>query len=233
MNDREREKALAAQAAMQFVADGMVIGLGTGSTAEHAIRLLGGLVRDGLRVSGVPTSERTAALARAEGIPLLLPERGPTIDLTIDGADEVLVNGDAIKGAGGALVREKIVATASRHVVFIVDSSKLVASLGAQPLPVEVVEFGHAFVARQLEDLGFAVTMRASRDGGPYRSENGNPILDARLRSGRALPDDATLRGIAGVVEHGLFRAIARHVVVGRGHTTEIYEKSEVRTGRL
>lgn len=224
MADLDREKDAAARRSLDFVEDGMVVGLGTGTTARYAIERLGARVRDGWRLQGVPTSETTAALARQHGIPLVTLEEVAGIDVTIDGADEVLATGDAIKGAGGALVREKIVATASRRVVFIVDARKLVPRLGAQPLPVEVVPFGWPVVQRALAAHGFDVTLRRDTSGAPFRSDNGNHILDARLRAGAELPDDATLRAIVGVVDHGLFRALAHHVVVGRGDEVEVID---------
>lgn len=221
---REREKAAAAQRSLAFVEDGMVVGLGTGSTAAHAIRGLGALVRAGWRLRGVATSEHTATLARSEQIPLVSLEDVAAIDVTIDGADQVLASGDAIKGAGGALVREKIVATVSRRVVFIVDASKLVTRLGGLPLPIEVVPFGAAVVRRRLEALGFDARLRLDHAQQPFRSDNGNVIVDAQLRPGGNLPDDHTLRAIVGVVEHGLFRGLAHHVVIGRGDDVEVID---------
>lgn len=223
--DREREKAAAARRAVQFVEDGMVVGLGTGSTAAYAIAALGALVRSGShRLRGVPTSEQTAALARAHGIPLVGLDDIDGVDVTIDGADEVLENGDAIKGAGGALVREKIVATASARVVLVVDAGKLVARLGGQPLPVEVVPFGAPVVQRRLAALGLDVTRRHDASGAPFRSDNGNHILDARLRGDATLPDDRALRAIVGVVDHGLFQGLTHHVVVGRGDDAQVID---------
>lgn len=221
---RDREKAAAARRSLGFIEDGMVVGLGTGSTAAHAIRGLGALVRAGWRVRGVPTSEHTAALARREQIPLVSLDEVTEVDVTIDGADEVAVNGDAVKGAGGALVREKIVASVSRRVVLIGDSSKLVDRLGGQPLPVEVVPFGAAVVRRRLETLGFDARLRLDQAQQPFRSDNGNLIVDAQLRSGAELPDDHTLRAIIGVVEHGLFCGLAHHVVIGRGDDVEVID---------
>ena len=220
----ESEKKAAAQRSLGFVEDGMVVGLGTGSTAAHAIRGLGTLVRAGWRLRGVATSERSAALARDERIPLMSLDDVEAIDVTIDGADEVLANGDAIKGAGGALVREKIVASVSQRVVLVVDSTKLVLQLGAQPLPVEVVPFGAAVVQRRLAALGFDARLRVDERQQPFRSDNGNAILDAHLRPGHPLPDDITLRAIVGVVDHGLFRGLAHHVVIGRGNDVEVID---------
>lgn len=224
MADPDREKDAAARRSLDFVQDSMVVGLGTGTTARYAIERLGARVRDGWRLRGVPTSDATAALARQHGIPLVTLEEVEAIDVTIDGADEVLATGDAIKGAGGALVREKIVATASRRVVFIGDARKLVPRLGAQPLPVEVVPFGWPVVQRALAAHGFDATLRRDASGAPFRSDNGNHILEARLRAGAALPDDATIRAIVGVVDHGLFRGLADHVIIGRGDQVEVID---------
>ena len=229
VTDLERERERAARHSLQFVSDGMVVGLGTGGTAAHAIRMIGALVRDGRRLVGVPTSARTAALARDHGIPLVTPDQVDTIDLTIDGADEVVPTCDAVKGAGGALVRERIVAAASRRVVFIVDSSKLVARLGTGPVPFEVVPFGRSGVARRLAALGFEPALRLTPSGSVFQTENGNHILDARWRPAGELPGDDTLRGIAGVVDHGVFRGVAQLVVVGRGEQVEVLER---RSGR-
>lgn len=221
----EREKAAAAQRGVQYVEDGMVVGLGTGSTAAYAIVALGALVRSGShRVRGVPSSEQAANLARAHGIPLIDFDEVDAIDVAIDGADEVLASGDAIKGAGGALVREKIVASASRCFIIVADSHKLVTRLGARPLPVEVVPFGWRLVRRRLEALGFDVTLRMTAADQPFRSDNGNHILDAHLRAGASLPDDHTLRAIVGVVDHGLFRGLAHHVVIGRGDAAQVFD---------
>jgi len=224
VSTRDQEKALAAARSLQFVQDGMTVGLGTGSTAAHAIRELGARVRAGWRLRGVPTSERTAALARAEQIPLVSLDDVAEIHVTIDGADEVLASGDAIKGAGGALVREKIVASVSRRVVFIADASKLVTRLGGHPVPVEVVPFGAAVVQRRLAGLGFDARLRLDASQQPFRSDNGNYIVDARLLAGATLPDDHTLRAIVGVVEHGLFRGFAHHIVIGRGDDVEVID---------
>jgi ribose 5-phosphate isomerase A len=222
VTDLDRERALAARHSLQYVSDGMVVGLGTGATAAHAVRMIGALVRDGLRLVGVPTSAATAALASEHGIPLVSLDQVEAVDVTIDGADEVAPNGDAVKGAGGALVRERIVAAASRRVVFIVDSSKPVARLGARPVPFEVVPFGQSGVARRLAVLGFEPALRLTPGGSILVTENGNHILDAQWTHVEDLPDDDALRRIAGVVDHGVFRGVAHVVVVGRGDRAEV-----------
>ncbi|MBA5779358.1 ribose-5-phosphate isomerase RpiA [Stappia sp. F7233] len=211
----DQMKAKAAAAALEEVKGGMRLGLGTGSTAEHFVRLLGPRVRAGLDVVGVPTSERTAALARSEGIRLATLEELPELDLTVDGADELDSELALIKGGGGALLREKIVASASARMIVIADASKKVETLGAFPLPIEVVPFGlgatRRAIAKVLEELGY--TPRLSLRGGdasPYVTDGHHHILDADLRqigAPRAL-SDALLR-IPGVVEHGLFLGLA------------------------
>ena len=224
MPDLDTEKAAAARRSLEYVQDGMVLGLGTGSTASLAVTMIGDLVRQGWRLTGVATSTATTTLARQCGIPVVDPAQVQAIDLTIDGADEVLRNGDAVKGAGGALVREKIVASASERVVFIVDSTKLVQRLGGRPIPFEVVPFGASFVQRRLSELGFAVTLRRVASGEVFRSDNGNHLLDALWPGSAELPDDVTLRSIAGVVDHGIFRHLAHHVIVGRSDGVEIID---------
>jgi ribose 5-phosphate isomerase A len=216
--DQQELKRLAAERAVGLVPDGAVIGLGSGSTAEIALRLLGERVRrEGLRLRGVPTSERTAGLAREAGIPLTTLEDAPQLDLTLDGADEVAPNLDLVKGLGGALTREKIVAVSSRLEVILVDSSKLVGTLGEHgPLPVEVLPFGWKRAAAELEDHGLAPERRTTPTGEPYVTDNGNYILHLRtgpIADPRGL--DTLLRSVVGVVETGLFLGIAGLVLVG------------------
>jgi ribose 5-phosphate isomerase A len=210
-------KRQSAETAVAEVRDGMVLGLGTGSTATIAVDLLGARVREGLRVIGVPTSERTAAQARALGIALGDLGEHPQLDLTIDGADEVHTGTlDLIKGLGGALLREKIVAAASRRMIVIVDESKLVPQLGLRSrLPVEVVPFGWQATLRHLERAGAEGRLRRTPDGAPVVTDNGNHIIDCAL----AIPDPAEAASrlglIPGVVETGLFIGMASLVVVG------------------
>ena len=208
-------KRLAAARALDLVQPGMRLGLGTGSTARHFVDLLGARVRDGLAIVGVPTSEATRAQAASLGIPLRTLDDLPELDLTVDGADEVDPQLCLIKGGGGAHLREKIVARASRRMVVIADDSKLVERLGRFPLPIEVVPFGVAVVRRAiaaaLAASGCAgpLMLRTGADG-PFVTDGGNWILDAQLGS---IPDAAALAGaldgITGVVEHGLFIGLA------------------------
>ena len=192
-----------------------VVGLGTGSTAERFIRALGARVRDGLNVRGVPTSRRTEALAIELGIPLVSLDDVEAVDVTVDGADEVDPRLNLIKGFGGALVREKIVAAASRHVLILARREKLVPRLGARGrLPVEVVPFGAAFAARVLGASGLAAVLRTA-DGAPVRTDNGNAILDLSVQ---AIEDpealEEAIRAVPGVVGTGLFLGMAHEVLV-------------------
>ena len=211
-------KRAAALRAVDYVRDGMSIGLGTGSTAQHAVRELGRRVRDeGLKITGVPTSNRTAALATEVGIPLTTLEECPRLDITIDGADEILLDTlDAIKGMGGALLHEKIVALASEEVILILDESKLVTRLADHtPVPVEVVTFGWTRTHDALRGLGCDPTLRKTGSGEPFITDSGNLLLDCRFPP---IEDPHTLalaiKSITGVVDHGLFLGIARRAIV-------------------
>ena len=212
MNDDLKRQA--AEASLADVRDGMVLGLGTGSTAALMVEALGQRVRDGLKVVGIPTSERTAAQARALGIPIVGFDTHPSIDLTIDGADEVHTGTlDLIKGLGGALLREKIVAAASARMTVIVDGSKLVPALGRVRLPVEVTMFGADATALHLRHAGADPVLRQG-GGGPFRTDGGNLIYDCAFAS---IPDPAGLQArlnlIPGVVECGLFVGLATTVI--------------------
>jgi len=216
-NDRDALKRAAAEEAVKLVEDGMVVGLGTGSTAAFAIEALARRHRQGLRFLGIPTSERTAAQAKAAGIPLTSFAEHRQVDLTIDGADEVEHGTlNLIKGLGGALLREKIVAAASRHLVIIADGSKLVDRLGTHaPVPVEVVAFGLEATHATLEVLGASARLRLSPAGEPVVTDNGNRIIDCRFSP---IADPARLedriRRVVGVVESGLFIGRADPVFV-------------------
>ena len=220
----EGEKRLAAARAVDLVQAGMTVGLGTGSTAAFAIGLLGRRVRDGLAVRGVATSEAAAALARTEGIPLADLNEAERVHLAIDGADEVDRRKRCIKGGGGALLREKIVANAADRFVVIVDSGKTVERLGAFPLPVEVVPFAVEQVRRRMLALGASVELRAGKDG-LFVTDEGNRILDCRFG---AIADPAALAArldaVPGIVGHGLFIDLADDVIVGRGNSAQFME---------
>src|SRR5438309_271773 len=177
----EGEKEAAARASIEMVRDGDIVGLGTGSTAAYAVRFLGERVRAGLKIRGIPTSIHTRELAASIGIPLTTLDEFQAIDVTIDGADEVDPELRLIKGGGGALLREKIVASASRKLVIIADSTKQVATPGKFPVPVEVIKFAETLVAKKLAGLGAAVTVRGASSGKPFLTDEGNHILDCEF----------------------------------------------------
>lgn len=213
-----RLKQAAAERAVDFIASGMVVGLGTGSTAIHAVYRLGALLRDGALtdILAIATSRATDAAAREAGIPLMPDSMPRDVDIAIDGADEVAPNLDVIKGGGGALLREKIVAQASRRFVLVVDEGKLSAQLGVRwAVPVEVVAFGWESQARFLRELGGEPRLRRGRDGQPFATDSGHLILDTRfgpIADPAALAD--ALAGRAGIVEHGLFLGMATDLIV-------------------
>jgi len=207
-SDENQLKAAAAESAAALVRDGMLVGLGSGTTAALAVNVLGRRVREGLRIVGIPTSESTAAQARALGISLTSLDETSQIEITIDGADEVEEGSlNLIKGHGGALLREKIVANASKHLVIVVDDSKLVHHLAEKfPVPVEVIPFGWQATARQLSSLGAKPALRRKPSGEPFISDGGHYILDCAFEptvSAASLARD--LDHIVGLVEHGLF----------------------------
>ena len=222
MTSQDEQKRAAAMAAVSLVEDGMTLGLGTGSTAAWFVRLLGERAeREGLRVRGVPTSEATAAQARGLGIEVIGLDdvgfgAGGRIDLCVDGVDEVDGLKRAIKGGGGALLREKIVAAGSDRVVYIADASKRVETLGAFPLPVEVIPFAAAFVQSRIASLGCQPAVRQTQDGAPFRTDENNLILDCpfgRIDDPEALAAELSL--IPGVVEHGLFLGMIDEMLFG------------------
>jgi ribose 5-phosphate isomerase A len=230
-------KRAAGSRAALLVEDGMRVGLGTGSTAAHFVAALGERVRSGLSVVGVPTSEATGAAARAEGIPLATLDDGGPLDLTVDGADELDDHLRLIKGGGGALLREKIVASASRRMVVIADGAKHVATLGRFPLPIELVPFGLGATLRLTEaalaraGCAGALRLRSAANGLPFATDGGNRIVDADL--GR-IPDPealaAELAAVPGIVEHGLFLALATGAVIAvpKGDGIGIVELGQV-----
>jgi ribose 5-phosphate isomerase A len=219
---KEEEKEAAGRAAAELVRDGDVVGLGTGSTAYFAVVALGERVKAGLKITSIPTSLQTADLARAAGIPLTTLDEHPEIDITIDGADEIDSKLNLIKGGGGALLREKVVASASRKMVVVADSGKIVAVLGKFPLPVEIISFARAVIENKIVSLGGSPKLRTRPDGSPYLTDNGNQILDCSFGK---IADPAELArelsGIPGIVEHGLFIGLATVALVGRGDRVE------------
>ena len=211
----EVRKRNAAEASLAFVEPGMVLGLGTGSTAAHMIEMLGAKVRRGLAVTAVPTSAATARLAIEHGVPLVDLERVERLDLTIDGADEIDPALNLIKGGGGALLREKIVAQLSRRMIVIADAAKRVPQLGAFPLPVEVIPFAAVALVARLTALGCTAALRLA-DGARMVTDEGNNIIDCAFdRIDRPAELAATLSAIAGVVEHGLFLGTAERALIG------------------
>jgi ribose 5-phosphate isomerase A len=210
-------KKIAAEAAVKQVKDGMMVGLGTGSTAAYAIDALGKLVQNGLLITGIPTSEQTARQASALGIPLATLDEQTQVDLTIDGADEVERGSlNLIKGRGGALLREKIVASASTRLVIIVDETKLVERLGTlSAIPVEVVPFGWPVAARKLRELGATVSVRRGDEDKLFVTDGGHYILDCTFGPIAAPSSlEQKLNSIVAVVEHGLFLGLTSEVIV-------------------
>ncbi|MCR2802926.1 ribose-5-phosphate isomerase RpiA [Paenibacillus soyae] len=219
------EKQLAGEKAAEFVKNGMTVGLGTGSTVYYTIRRIGEMVKEGLTIKAVSTSSSTTRLAESLRIPLVSIDEAGKLDLTIDGADEVDPAFRGIKGGGGALFFEKIVAAASERSIWVVGSDKLVDRLGRFPLPVEVVPFGYSQVYRRLFDKGLNPKLRMSGEN-RYITDSGNYIIDLQLGAigdPEALND--WLNGITGVVEHGLFLGMANAVVVARQDIVEVKER--------
>jgi len=230
MDANTHESVSIAERAVELIPASAVVGLGTGRAATAFVHALGQRVRAGFSVRGVPTSEATAALARQLGIPLASPDDVEWIDVTVDGADEVDPAGNLIKGYGGALVREKIVAASSRRVVILVGSEKLVPVLGSRGvLPVEVVPFGLALARRRLEKLGYPATPRMS-DGRPFVTDNGNRILDCAVA---ALPEparaDQHIVEIPGVVGTGLFVGLTHTILIQQDKAIEVRAGSSTR----
>ena len=230
--DLDALKRQAAARALEEVRAGMKLGLGTGSTAKHFVELLGERVRAGLNVLGVPTSEATRAQAELCGIALTTLDEIDHLDLTVDGADEIDVHLDLIKGGGGALLREKIVASVSDRMIVIADESKWVDALGRVPLPVEVVPFGLAAtrraMARAFADSGVSgqMSLRKDKDGHVFVTDGGHWIVDAHLGRIEDAPRLAGLLGvIPGVVEHGLFIGLARTVVLAGAQGIRVVER--------
>ena len=223
--DLDSLKRAAALTAVEYVRDGMVVGLGTGSTAKHMVVALGAKVRSGMRLRGVPTSQETAMLAREQGITLIDAEHAWVIDVAIDGADQVDPGFNLIKGGGGALLKEKIVAASAKQFIVLVDQTKRVPVLGGSfPLPVEVIPFGWGSTARAIEALTKSPVVLRERDGAPFTTEAGHVILDVhlpRIDNPRAL--EIALNLIPGVVETGLFVGRTDLLIVGTANGVETY----------
>ena len=208
-------KKIAGDTAAEYVKDGMVVGLGTGSTAFHVVNAIGERVKNGLSIQAIPTSEATRRQAEGLGIPLLTIDEVTHIDLAIDGVDEIDPQFNAIMGGGGALYREKVVASLADEVIWIMDESKLVEKIGAFPLPVEIAQYGAKQAMAKMEGYGWKPVLRV-RDGKTFVTDNGNYIADLHLDAGFAIADvREKLGGIVGVLEHGLFLNMCRRIVVG------------------
>ena len=231
MTSLEDLKLAASARAVEYVQPGMRLGLGTGSTARYFIELLGARVRDGLAIVAVPTSEMTRAAAERVGIPLSTLDETPELDLTVDGADEIAPDLTVIKGGGGALLWEKIVASASDRMIVIADDTKWVPVLGRFPLPIEVVPFGLAATRRAIEAAVQAAGCRGSaflrvtREGHPFVTDSGHHMLDAslgRIQDPKMLA--TALAGIPGVVEHGLFIGLVATAIIAGAEGVRIVE---------
>jgi ribose 5-phosphate isomerase A len=212
---QDEAKRMAARRALDFVEDGMLLGLGSGSTSRMFIQELGERVKQGLRVRGIATSTTSRQLAESLSIPIITFDDSPVLDLAVDGADEVGPGLALIKGGGGALLREKIVASAARKFIVIADSTKLVNQLGRFPLPVEVIQMALPVVTRKLDTLGLHPKLRHRPDGAKFITDEGNFILDCSCGE---IPDPAKtaaeIRGVPGVVEHGLFLKMASFALI-------------------
>lgn len=218
---------MAATEAVKYVEDGMVVGLGSGSTASIAIRLIGDRVKqEGIEVVGIPTSKTSDLLGRAVGIPIHELDDHPTVDLTIDGADEVDPRLDLIKGLGGALVREKVVAAASLVELIVADETKLVDRLGQKaPLPVEVVRFSHRTTVRRLASFGCSPELRM-KGNEPFVTDNGNYIVDCRFADiGDPSGLESAINNTPGVVDNGLFVGMATKAIIGTEAGIRIMER--------
>jgi ribose 5-phosphate isomerase A len=215
--DVDNQKKAAALTAIEFVRDGMVIGLGTGSTAKHMVIALGDKVRAGMKLRGVPTSQETAALAKQFGITLIDAESRWEIDVAIDGADQVDPRFNLIKGGGGALLKEKIVAASAKQFIVVVDHTKRVTILGGSfPLPIEVIPFGWGSTAREIEALTKSPVVLRERNGVPFKTETGNMIVDVHLAQiSQPKELEMALNLIPGIVETGLFVGRTDLLIVG------------------
>jgi len=221
----DKEKELAGSAVSEFIEDGMILGLGTGSTFYYAIKKIGEMVKNGLKIKAVSTSSSTDKLAKEYNIPLLSIDNVDKINLTIDGADEVDTDFNGIKGGGGALLFEKVVAKSSGKNLWVVNAAKMVDKLGAFPLPIEVVPYALGNVFKKLEKRGYNPKIRM-KDGEKYLTDSGNNIIDAGLG---VIEDpkklEVELNMIPGVVENGLFLDVVDIVIVGKGDGIEIIRK--------
>jgi ribose 5-phosphate isomerase A len=226
MDSADHAKELAAQKALEFISDGMIVGLGSGSTSTHFIKLLGARVKEGLKIRGIASSNSSEQLAKSLSIPIIDFHQTSEIDVTVDGADEIAPGLALIKGGGGALLREKIVASASKKFVVVADSSKIVKHLGKFPLPIEVIPMAAPLVASKLSALKIRPAVRHHPDGSEYITDEGNLILDCAC--GEILDPQAlavSIRAMVGVVEHGLFLNMADLAIVSSEREIQLLKK--------
>lgn len=219
-----QEKRMAGIKAADYIKDNMIVGLGTGSTVYYLIEQVGRLVKQGLNIKTVPTSKRTSSLAKKFNIPEIAIDEVTKIDLAIDGVDEIDKHFNAIKGGGGALFREKIVSKIANKVIWIMDSSKMVDTIGAFPLPVEILPYGFTHTIRKLEVLSFNPTLRMNSDT-PYITDNNNYIVDLHL--GKSFDIEYVsekLKSISGVLETGLFLNACDKIIVGINNKARVIE---------
>src|SRR5690554_2830113 len=220
-----RKKAAGDKAA-EFVKDGMVVGLGTGSTAGYFIKKLGELISDGLFIKAVTTSSLTEKQAASLNIPMFTVDEVASIDLLVDGVDEIDVNFSAIKGGGGALFREKLIAKLSKRIIWIMDDSKYVESIGNFPLPVEILSFGYTHTLKKLSRMGYNPTLRLI-DEEPFVTDNGNYILDCHLQKPfNPAEIIKKLDSVTGVLEHGFFINMCEKIIIGRKNKAEVIENT-------
>ncbi|WP_188206778.1 ribose-5-phosphate isomerase RpiA [Alkalibacillus aidingensis] len=211
----DKKKQLASKASLKYIENGMTVGLGSGSTVYFLLEELGKLVKEGLQISGVPTSTRTERWAKEFGIPLINLTKDTNIDIAIDGADEVDRHFNLLKGGGGSLVREKIVDALAKELIIIVDDSKMVEQFKESTLPIEVLPFGWEKTSQQIECEGYRPKLRL-KDGEPFISDNGNYILDCyAYEINRPIRSHKQLKGMTGVVDTGLFVGMTDRVIVG------------------
>lgn len=218
------EKQIAAEKACEFLSDGMIIGLGSGSTVYFFLKKLGALAKTGLKITGVSTSNSTTSIALSYNIPLISIDEADKIDLMIDGADEIDEQFNGIKGGGGAVLFEKIVASISKKIIWVVDSSKLVKTLGAFPLPVEAICFGYTQTLKKLEKAGFNPSLRMN-NGSIFQSDGNNYIIDlnlGKIKKPALLAEE--IKSFTGIIESGLFLNAPDKVIVGYKDKVNILE---------
>lgn len=218
------QKRIAGEKAAEYIKDGMILGLGTGSTAFYMIHKVGDMVKGGMKITAVATSNSTELLAKRLGIPVFDIDEVASIDLAIDGVDAIDRQFNAVKGGGGALFREKIVASMAKEVLWIMDESKLVEDIGKCPLPVEVLPYGYTHILRQLDVYGFRPQLR-QKQGAKYVTDNGNYIIDLQIDSPIDIVDvRAKLNSVVGILETGLFINMCTHMIVGTDSGAVVYE---------